>query len=93
MPQKTVPLVLKRYNKLWFGSPKKGFLPEAAAVETLSSEDPYKWQKEQAPKRIPLTVNVYNKEEGELKPGAEYFFSFDVVSIAPYIHKFGFKLW
>lgn len=89
--QKTMPLVLKRYNKLFSDNPKKVFLSvvdlgslqanDAGAVKTLSSVDPYKWQKEQEPKRIPLMVNVYNKEE-VLKPGLEYFFSFDIVSIA-----------
>lgn len=91
MVQKNIPIVLKRYNKLIFDSPKKPFLSvvdlqnlqanDAGMVESLSSGNPYKWQKEQEPKRLPLTVNVYNKDDGDPKHDAEYFFSFDVVSI------------
>lgn len=91
MTQKTLPLVLKRYNKLLYDNPKKAFLSvvdlrdlhanDAGAVKSLSSVDPYKWQKEQEPKKIPLTINVYNKGEEVLTPNPEYFFTFDLVSI------------
>ncbi|XP_026333548.1 uncharacterized protein LOC113240451 [Hyposmocoma kahamanoa] len=79
MVEKHIPTVL---NKLIFDNFKRPFVSvvdlknlHADDVDAVKSLDPYKWQKEQEPKKSPLTVNVYNKEE-ELKHGADYFLSF-----------------
>lgn len=91
MIQKNVPIVLKRYNKLMFDNPKRPFLSvmdlrnlHTDHLGPVKSLDPYELRNEHEPKRTPLRVNIYNKEE-EYKHGAENIFSFDLVSILLFV--------